>query len=87
MIFDSIFAFFVEHAISIISGITLIAVDGSLLQNYFNVVDYILENASLLGLFIRPSTLVKVSFTALAIYNFEYIYNTAVWVKNRFKFN
>ena len=85
MILDTIYAFFAEHIIGLMYTLPIITINAALLQGYYNVVDLILTNTTLLGLFIRPSTLVSVSITVLAIINFEHIYNIAMWIKRKIK--
>ena len=87
MILNTIYAFIAEHIIELLMGISITALDASLILNYYEIVDFMATNSSLVGLFIRPYTLIAGSITFITIINFEHIYKIAIWIKNRLKFN
>ena len=85
MIIESIFSFFAGGVIKLISLISIGTVSSDLMNKFYSVVDYLFDNLTLLGLFIRPKSMVSASILILAILNFEKIYRTAIWLKNRIK--
>lgn len=85
MIIESIFSFFASGLIKIISLFNIGTLSNDLMDKFYSVIDYIFDNLTLLGLFIRPKSMVSISILMLAILNFEKIYRTAIWLKNKIK--
>ena len=85
MILETIFSFFASGIIKIISLVNVGHLSTQIMTKFYNVIDFIFENLTLLGLFIRPASLVSVSVLMLAIINFEKIYGVAVWIKRKIK--
>lgn len=85
MILESIFSFFATGIIKIISLVHIGTLSADIMSKFYSVIDYLFENLTLLGLFIRPRSMVSVSLLMLAIINFEKIYRVASWVKRKIK--
>lgn len=85
MIFEQIFSFFANTVSNLVSSVNIGNISTDLMTKFYSVIDYLFENLSLLGLFIRPRSMVVVSLLMIAILNFERIYLTAIWIKKLIK--
>ena len=85
MILETIFSFFAGGIIKIISLIHIGTLSADIMSKFYSVIDYLFENLTLLGLFIRPRSMVSVSLLILTIINFEKIYGAAMWIKRKIK--
>lgn len=61
-------------------------IGSSMQTSIFTALEVIFSNLQLLGVFIRPSTVLMIIPVALAIHNFKHIYDFVNWVYNKIPF-
>lgn len=87
MIVESIFNLLKLVITSIFSILPNIPNIGAELQSsIITSLDVIFSNLSLLGVFIRPSTIIMIIPVAIAIHNFKHIYDFINWIYNKIPF-